>query len=125
MTKTTSTTTKPVKPATKLAKAPKRATSTPKKTTTKVKATTATKKTVTSKPLSEVSQIELVASYQAVMITWIIVNVVFVVAAAVTYINGGTNLLALLWIVFAEIIFFATRAILRARLDIADQLNKT
>jgi len=125
MTKTTSTTTKPTKAVPKSAKAPKRATSTPKKTTTKVKAITATKKSVATTAPPGVDQTELIASYQAIRLTFITVNIVFIGSAIYAYMNEVANPIVLLWIVFAEILYFAIKAIVRARISIEREFTKT
>lgn len=125
MTKTTSTTTKPTKAAPKSTKTPKRTTSTPKKTTTKVRAVTAPKKRAVSNLPPKVDDTELLASYQAIRLTFITVNIVFIGSAIYAYANGLTNPLVLLWLVFAEILYFAIKAIVRTRISIEREFTKT
>lgn len=125
MTKTTSTTTKSTKAAPKSTKTPKRTTSTPKKTASKVRAVTTPKKRTVSSLPPKVDETELLASYQAIRLTFITVNFVFIGAAIYAYTNEAVNPIVLLWIVFAEILYFAIKAIVRARISIEREFTKT
>ncbi len=60
-------------------------------------------------------EMEIAVSYQAMRITWTIVNVVFVGAAIVFLANGGAggiNPISLVLLVAAEIVFFVVKSLL-------------
>lgn len=68
--------------------------------------------TVFSKP----DEMEMAISHQAMRLTWIIVNIIFVVMAVYFFFSNGQNPIPLLLLVCAEAIYFALKAVMRWRM---------
>ena len=59
---------------------------------------------------------EAKVSYQAMRITWITINSLFVVGMIWFFLNGGNNPISLIMLVAAEVIYITVKAFLNWRL---------
>lgn len=70
------------------------------------------KTTLFSKP----DEMEAAVSYQAMRLTWIVVNIVFIGAGIMFLMNGGQNPISLLALVAVEATYFIVKAFLSWRM---------
>ena len=62
---------------------------------------------------SKPDEMEMLISYRAMRLTWIVVNAIFVGAAVVFLINDGLNPVSVLALIAAESIYFVIKGVLR------------
>lgn len=60
---------------------------------------------------SKPDEMEMMISYRAMRLTWIVINIIFVGAAVVFLINGGLNPVSVLALVAAEGVYFIIKGI--------------
>lgn len=71
------------------------------------------RKDTVMKIFSKPDEMEKVVSYRAMILTWIIINITFVVLAVISFMNNTINPISLTLLVAAEIIYFVIKFILR------------
>ena len=73
---------------------------------------------------SKPDEMEAKISYQAMRITWITINSLFVVGMTLYFLNGGNNPISLTMLLAAEIIYFTVKAFLSWRLTRGGEDNE-
>jgi hypothetical protein len=75
--------------------------------------------------LPKPNEMEMITSYQAMRLTWIIVNIIWVGSIVVFLINGnGGFIISTLTLLVAEVIYFITMGILRWRMTRGGEDNE-
>ena len=77
-------------------------------------------KSIFSKP----DEMEAKISYQAMRITWITINSLFVVGMIWFFLNGGNNPISLTMLLAAEVIYFTAKAYINLRLTRSGKDNE-